>query len=163
MSLHVPQLSSSVLGRVRFCPMDNPKRVMRRRVDRIQLEGAVSRVDEVVPGPGGNDDGGMTVDPLPMVQLGTAAACQGHAAAAFHAEKLVGVGMDLHADIPARRDAHQGNLQVFSRPESGSEIPVGIGSLVNVHDKRHPAVILKLRRTGPSSLFVHMVSSCLEG
>ena len=93
--------------RVRFCPVDRPERVMRRRVDRIQLEGAVSRVDKIVPGSGWNDDRGMTVDPLPMIQLGTAAARQSYAAAAFHADKLVGIGVDLHADIAARRDAHQ--------------------------------------------------------
>ena len=80
--------------------------MMGRRVDRIQLEGAVSRVDKIVPSPRGNDDGGMTVDPLAMIQLGAAAACQGHAAAAFHADKLVGIGVDLHADISAYRDAH---------------------------------------------------------
>ena len=94
-----------------------------------------------MPGPGGNDDGGMTVDPLPMVQLRAAAACHGHAAAAFHADKLVGIGVNLHADISARRDAHQGHLQVFPRPEGGSEVPIGIGSLVNIHDERRAAVI----------------------
>ena len=74
------------LNRVRFCPVDRPERMMRRGVDRIQLEGAISRVDEVVPGPRREDDGRLTVDPLPTVQLGTTAACQGYAAAAFHAD-----------------------------------------------------------------------------
>ena len=114
---------------------------MQRRVDRIQLEGAASRVDKVVPGPSGNDDGGMTVNPLPMVQFGAAAARQGHAAAAFHADKLVGIGVNLHADISARRDAHQCHLQVFPRLESSSEVPVGIGSRINVHDERRAAII----------------------
>lgn len=91
-SLKAQRCFLTVSSRIRLCPVDSTERVM-RRVDRIQLEGAISRVDKVVPGSRGNDDGGgMTVDPRPTVQFEAATAGQSHAAVTFQTDKLVGIG-----------------------------------------------------------------------
>jgi hypothetical protein len=89
--------------------------VLGRRVHRDQPERLVTGVDEVVPGPGPNEDEVVGAD------LGRLAVELRLATPVDEDEHLVRLGMDLLPDLAAHRDGHHHDLLVHPGEHLTSE------------------------------------------
>src|SRR3954453_6519482 len=95
--------------------------VVLRAVDGVEDQRVLAGVDEVVLRAGGDDD---------EVTLGDLLRVAGDprlAGAADEREDLVGVLVDLLADLPARRDGHDDQLGVLAGPEHAAEVGALLG------------------------------------
>jgi len=117
--------------------------VMGRGVNRIQLDRNLADVGEVVPPSRGNEDRapgahvGCEVRNVP-------GSAHGHQSASlFDADELVGVRVNLKANVSPDGYAHDGQLQMLARPEGGAEIGVLKGGVLNVQYGGAGAVVLK--------------------
>lgn len=81
--------------------------MVRRRIDGIDFQGDISRIDEIVPCAGGNDHGVAGVNFPAAGHLIFARSHYRQTAAAFNPQELVGITVNLRADIAAYRNAHQ--------------------------------------------------------
>lgn len=115
--------------------------MMGRGIHGGELEGAAAGVADVVPGSGRHENALAGAKLAAVVELGFAAAHEDLRAACFHADQLVGVGVDLKPNVPAARDVHNRHLQVFARPNGGAVIAVGPGNACDVGAKRGGAGI----------------------
>ena len=115
--------------------------MMGRGIHGGELEGAAAGVADVVPGSGRHENALAGAKLAAVVELGLAAAHEDLRAACFHADQLVGVGVDLKPNVPAARDVHNRHLQVFARPNGGAVIAVGPGNACDVGAKRGGAGI----------------------
>ena len=102
-----PQLFSIPLAlRIRFGFMHRAKGMLRRCVERIELQWAVPHVDDVMPRARGNENGVISVCTAHLAQIASARAHIDLRLTAFEAHKLVNVRVHLHADVAARGNAH---------------------------------------------------------
>ena len=107
-------------------------RVVRRGVEGIDLERLSTDVGHIVPGPCRNHDCIAVIKSLSKRQGILLCAHLSQRKAALNADKLVCIGVNFQSDFPAHRDAHEGQLQVFPRPERRAVVVVQLGQSVNV-------------------------------
>lgn len=108
-------------------------RMVRWGVDRGELQGTMSDVDDVVPGTAWNKQAVPLAELDLRVQTVLIAAHSNQSNTGLHTNKLIRVFMNLQTDISAGRNAHEGHLQVCPSPESCAEILVVFGG---THDVR---------------------------
>src|SRR5699024_2748283 len=68
------------------------------------------------------------------------------ALAGFDAQELVVVRVDLQPDVVARLDAHDGELHVRARPQSGPIVVVLQGRVLDIDDVRVRAMVSEAHR-----------------
>ncbi|MNN98331.1 hypothetical protein D3C81_2177040 [compost metagenome] len=90
--------------------------MLRRRVNHIDLEGNGAGIGDIVPFPGGDENGVVIVNILYEIQLFRCIPHLCNPLAFLDPYKLVGVRMDLESDIFSNGNAHQGNLKMFPCP-----------------------------------------------
>lgn len=116
------------------------------RVNRIDFQGFVSGVDDVVPFAGGNEDGVVVRDRPHEIEF---VGCISHhdiRPALFDAQELVEAVVPLQTDILAGGNGHQRDLQVVARPERRAEVVVRERVGFDVQHGRSRAVILQDNR-----------------
>ncbi len=137
--------------------------MMGRGIHGGELEGAAAGVADVVPGSGRHENALAGAKLAAVVELGLAAAHEDLRAACFHADQLVGVGVDLKPNVPAARDVHNRHLQVFARPNGGAVIAVGPGNACDVGAKRGGAGISDVGTVHPCAPFSGRCSTLCAG
>ena len=80
-----------IVLRISLCAMHRAKGMLRRRVERIELQGAVARVDNIVPRACGDEDGVVSVHTSNLAQIVSAIAHIDRGSATLHANKLVDI------------------------------------------------------------------------
>ena len=126
---------------VRFRSVNRSSWVLRRRVERIKLQGAITCIDNIMPRACGNENGVITVYTADLLQIASAVAHIDRRFSALHAYKLVNVLVHLCADVTAYGNVHQGQLHVPSRPKRRAKILVPIGCVIDIEYKRLAPVI----------------------
>ena len=121
------------------------ERMLRRRVERIELQGPITDVDEIVPRACGNEKGMISFYTRDFTQSVSAIAHTDLHSAAFQADKLVNVGVHLHTDISVYGDTHQRELHIPSRPERCAEILIHIRCMIDVENKQLASIVSDFR------------------
>ena len=106
-----------------------------RGVDGRELQRAIARVLQVVPGAAGDEDSVPRTQAAALPVL-PAFAQREQGLPFLHAEELVQLRVYLRADLPAHGDAHQRHLQMTPRPDSPAEAAVFQGGGVYIHAVR---------------------------
>jgi hypothetical protein len=114
-----------------FRTVDRAGRVLRRSVDRVELEVDQASVHEIVAHARGN------VDETPGRHRAALALEHGLSLALDEREDLVHVVVDLLADLACRRDAHDDDLGVGSGRDDLTEECVALCSGEDVLVERH--------------------------
>jgi hypothetical protein len=88
-----------------------------RGIHGIQVEWLSSRIDDVVPRPGWDDERPFGIDIVRLWKIVLRWTCFDLRLPRFNAEKLIDVGMHLETDLTSGFDRHEGQLAVLTRPE----------------------------------------------
>lgn len=121
--------------------MNGIERVVRRRVKRIKLEGAIADIDDVVPCAGGNQDGVVSVNDRFFAEIVFAFAREYLGKSALDSDELVCIGVHFRADLSADGYAHQSELHMGSRPKRCAEVWVHIDCVIYIEYQRFGAEI----------------------
>lgn len=141
---HQFRISIALFGSVgvRLGALNGSGGMLNGRIDRIQLNRLIPRVDQVMPCSSGDENGEILRYISLIVQAGLRASHHDSAPALLQTKKLIQVGMHLQADFSARRNAHQGELQMGPRPKRPPEKGILQGRLLDVNHIRVGAKIL---------------------
>jgi hypothetical protein len=122
--------------RLRPRPVNRTTGVLRRRVERIELERPRPRVPDVVAYAGRNQDGGFAFD------AGGMPVDRHFAVSILDTEELIGVLVHLLTDFLSRPKRHEYELQVIASMKHSPEVIVLRRLLFDVADVRLHAVLL---------------------
>ena len=101
---------------IRLGAVHRSMRMVRRRINTVQLKRTASGVHQIVPYPGRNNYGVIFIKSSSEMEAVFAGAHENKSAARFTSEKLVRVRMYLQADLSADRNAHKCQLHVMPGP-----------------------------------------------
>ena len=91
--------------RIGFGLMHCTEGVLRRCIERIELQRSVTHIDNIVPRTCGNEDGIITVHACLLLQIISATAHIYLGSAVLYTNKLVNVRVHLYADVAANGNA----------------------------------------------------------
>ena len=109
-------ISGSFFG-IRLCTVDRPSGMLRRRIDRRELQRAVSGIQNIMPCTTRHKGRISHTKPALYIQLVLAGAHTHSRLPCFHTNELICIRMHFHTDVTASRDTHERHLQMASAPE----------------------------------------------
>ena len=125
--------------------VDRAFQVLGRAINRVEAQRLVSGIDDVVLGPGGNDDAVVGLHGMYRPVDSNLAA------ASFETKELVAIVVDLFADFLAWFQRHQNKLEVLACVKHLPKEIVFFSQLLNV--------VRKAMHAGRSFLLVNLVST----
>ena len=123
--------------------VDRAVGVFRRGVNRVDFQRFVTRVDDVVPFSGRDQDRIVVRDLAHEVEVVLAVAHHHACRALLHAQELVDVVVLFQPHVAAGGNRHQRHLQVVAGPQCGPEILVRERVAFDVQHRRFGSVIFQ--------------------
>lgn len=120
---------------ISFCWLNGSPRMVRRCVNRINLERFTTGVDNIVPRTRRNENGASITYGALQFDAVSRRAHGDHSVSVFNSEKLVCVRMNFQSDISTYGNGHQCELQVTSGPQGYPVICVLHSSAGDIYNK----------------------------